>query len=412
MKVLGIISEYNPLHSGHVHHIRASLEKTDASHIVCVMSGQFVQRGEPAIVDKWARTRMALMAGVDLVFELPTAFACASAEFFAYGAVRLLHQTGIVDCLSFGSELGDIEPLQLIAKVLLEEPSPYKTYLKKFLSEGLSFPAAREKAMICHLGKLCEGIAGKSNNILAIEYLKALMKLKSSIQPVTIKRQGSDYQSAEIKSRLSSATAIRRFIENGGSVHDALLTDNLPDSTQIILNECFKNKRGPVFPADFSDIILHRIRTISPEALRNSPDVSEGLENRIIASAMSTGDLDSLLESVATTRYPATRIKRIASRLLWGITKNSLREFIQDDSCGYLRILGFNEKGRELLGYIHKEASVPLVAKASNFNKQLQGLSKEMFIFDIKATDSYVLAFSDKSQRMGEQDFTTPVIRM
>lgn len=412
MKVLGIISEYNPLHSGHVYHIKASCEKTSATHTLCVMSGQFVQRGEPAIVDKWARTRMALNAGIDLVLELPVVFSCASAEIFAYGAVRTLQHTGIVDFLSFGSEQGELGSLWRIASVLYEEPIEYKELLKQFLKKGLSFPAAREKALNRHLRELPTNIMDQSNNILAIEYLKALKYLSSSIQPVTIRRQGSSYNNNEIVSSFSSASAIRSFISNNKTLTDLTMTDNLPPATIDILNECFNQERGPVFSEHFSSIIMHLMRSLEPEILKKGPDVNEGLENRLISCAMQTGTLKDFVDAVATSRYPTTRIKRIAANLLWGITKDRLKRILEDKNCGYLRVLGFNNKGLELLQKMNSSASVPIIVKVSNYRNQLSDLAKEMFEFDIRATNAYVMAFSEPSQRTGDQDFTTPIIRI
>ena len=411
MKVLGIVSEYNPLHSGHIYHIRASVEKTGATHTVCVMSGNFVLRGETSIVDKWARTRMALNAGIDLVLELPVVFACASAELFAYGAVRTLHNTGIVDFLSFGSEQGELGSLWRIASVLYDEPLEYKELLRKYLNEGHSFPSSREKALHAILRELPENILSKSNNILAIEYLKALKSLKSSMQPVTVKRMGASYLSAEISSSFSSATAIRKFLQNGGLITDPVLSNNLPGFTVDLIKNELKKQRGPVFADAFSEIILHKLRLIDPDMLRQIPDVTEGLENRLISCALQAGTLGELVEKVSTSRYPSTRVKRITSNLLWGITKDQLRNFVNDENCGYLRVLGFNNKGRELLARIQKEAKLPLIVKVSNYRNQLSGLSKVMFEYDIKATNSYVLAFPDNSQRVGDQDFTMPVIK-
>lgn len=412
MKVLGIISEYNPLHMGHLYHISTSKEKTGATHTICVMSGNFVQRGEPAVVDKWARARMALHAGIDLVLELPVVFACASAEIFAYGAVRTLHNTGVVDFLSFGSEQGELDSLCKIASLLHEEPAEFKEFLKQYLDMGFSFPVSREKALHAVLKELPENIMSHSNNILAIEYLKALKKLKSPIQPVTIRRMGASYLSTEMFSSFSSATAIRRFLMDGGMVTDPVLTGNLPDFTVNLLHNEIINKRGPVFPDAFSEIILYRLRTIDPETLRNVPDVTEGLENRLISCAIKAGTLSEFVSMAASNRYPATRIKRIASNLLWGITKDNLRAFIRDDSCGYLRILGFNSRGRELLSRIRKEARVPLITKTADYRNKLSGLSKTMLEYDIRATNAYVLAFPDHRQRMGDRDFTMPVIKI
>lgn len=412
MKVLGIVSEYNPLHSGHVYHIRTSLEKTGATHTLCVMSGHFVQRGEPAIIDKWARTAMALQSGIDLVLELPVVFSCASAELFAYGAVRLLHHTGVVDYLSFGSEQGELGSLFRIASALYDEPAVYKDLLKKYLRDGNSFAVAREKALNGYLRGLPENVMSQSNNILAIEYLKALKSLRSNIQPTTIKRQGSSYQDTEITASYSSATAIRVFLQNGGVINDPAFTNNLPGTSLAILQECIQNGKGPVFAETFANIILHRLRMMTPEALKQVPDVKEGLENRLISCALQAGTMEELISSVTTSRYPSSRIRRISADLLWGITRKNLQSFMDDESCGYLRVLGFNSKGQELMQRMDKEASLPLITKVANFRNQLFGLSKEMFEYDIKATDTYVLGFPNPSERFGNQDFTTPIVRI
>ncbi|HEY8500819.1 MAG TPA: nucleotidyltransferase [Clostridia bacterium] len=412
MKVIGIVSEYNPLHSGHVYHITASREKTGASHVVCIMSGNFVQRGEPAIVDKWARTKMALSSGADLVIELPVVFACASAETFARGAIRILNKTGTVDYLSFGSEQGEIEPLKQIASVLAEEPSEFRLSLKKHLKQGLSFPAAREKAVSVCLPNMPEGIMSRSNNILAIEYMKALIATGSSINPVTIKRKGSDYQDSFVIESFSSATAIRNFLKETGSVSDPVLNGNIPYQTRSVLNECFENNRGPVFPESFAGIIIYLLRTIGPDRLKHTPDVNEGLESRLISAAVKAGTLDELIEASAASRYPSTRIKRILFNTLLGITKTDLKKIISDENCGYIRILGFNEKGRELLQRMQDTAAIPVISKAARYRNSLSGMSKKMFEYDIRATDVYVMAFSDKSQRGGDQDFTTPIVRI
>lgn len=409
MNVLGIVSEYNPFHLGHVYHIEDSIKKTGATHTVCVMSGNFVQRGEPAIVDKWARTKMALEGGVDLVLELPVAFACASAEIFAYGAVRTLHKTGVVDYLSFGSEQGELGSLWRIASVLHDEPIEYKELLKKYLSLGFSFPVSRDKALTSILRELPENILSKSNNILAIEYLKALKNLNSNIQPVTIKRRGSEYLENTLNSSYSSASAIRFFLKNGGQITDPVLENDLPPYAIDIMKQEIQKQRGPVFPEAFGGIILHMLRTYSPEALQQIPDVNEGLENRLISCALKAGTLDELISLVTTSRYPSSRIKRITSNLLWSFKKEDLVRFVDDDTCGYLRVLGFNNKGRQVLAKIQDESSLPLIVKVAGYKNQLPDFSKAMFDYDIKATNSYVLGFDNPSQRTGGQDFTKQI---
>mgnify|MGYP003753912501 CR=1 FL=1 len=252
----------------------------------------------------------------------------------------------------------------------------------------------------------------QSNNILAIEYLKALKSLRSNIQPTTIKRQGSSYMETEIAASFSSATAIRAFLQNNGSPEHPLLFANLPETSLQLLRQCLENGRGPVFPEAFAQTILHKIRMMDPQSLKQVPDVKEGLENRLAACAMRAGTLDQLVNMVTTVRYPSARIKRICANLLWGISKSSLQSFLDDETCGYLRVLGFNCKGRELLQRISREGSLPLVTKASNYKSQLSGLSREMFEYDIKATDIYVLGFPNPAERYGGQDFSTPIVRI
>ena len=220
MKNLGIIAEYNPFHKGHEYHLKESLKATGAQNVICVMSGNFVQRGEPAIIDKWARAEIALKNGVDLVLELPVIFSAASAEYFAFGAVSILEATGIVDCLCFGSESGKISDLQAMADIFHEETPKFKELLMKNLSAGFSYPKARELAASQYTSSSSGSALQLSNNILGIEYLKALRKLGSRIQPVTIKRTGSHYNDETFSSTIPSATAIRNVLLGPGSFQE------------------------------------------------------------------------------------------------------------------------------------------------------------------------------------------------
>lgn len=317
-----------------------------------------------------------------------------------------------MDFLSFGSEQGELGSLWRIASALYDEPVIYRELLKKYLNEGNSFAIAREKALVGYLRGLPENILSQSNNILAIEYLKALKSLRSNIQPTTIKRQGSSYQDTQIAPAFSSATAIRAFLKSNGSMTDSVFSANLPDSSIELLKQCAQDGRGPVFSDTFAQIILHKIRVAEPEALRQVPDVKEGLENRLKSCAMKAGTLDELINMVTTARYPSARIRRITANLLWGITKSSLQSFVDEENCGYLRVLGFNTKGLELLNRIDREGALPLITKVSNYRNQLSGLSREMFEYDLKATDVYVLGFDKPSERIGDQDFSVPIVRM
>lgn len=243
MGILGIIVEYNPFHNGHLYHLQTSKELTKCDYTIAVMSGNFVQRGEPAIVDKWKRTQMALKAGIDLVIELPVVYATSTAENFAYGAVKLLDSLKIVDCFSFGSEKGDLNELTKIAEILLEEPIYYRKALKEYLKSGITFAKARELALqkVINNNEI-EKILQTSNNILAIEYLKSLKKIGSSITPFTIKRKGSLYTSLELKGEFASASSIRKHIFEKGLEG---LEKYIPDFTKEILQSSFEKNKVP-----------------------------------------------------------------------------------------------------------------------------------------------------------------------
>jgi len=258
MKVLGIVVEYNPFHNGHLYHLQASRASCRADCVVGVMSGNFTQRGEPAIINKWARTEMALLNGVDLVIELPCAYAMASAEYFAFGAVKLLDSLGAVDTLCFGSESGNIQKLAEVASILADEPILYKQALKTSLASGKSFPAARQEALSNYLNSLLgrdylSDAITSPNNILGIEYLKALIKLNSKIVPISIERKGSGYHSLELSGEICSATAIRKTLaENNWSDAKQLLACALPKQSLAILEREIELGKGPIFPSDFT----------------------------------------------------------------------------------------------------------------------------------------------------------------
>ena len=215
-RVLGIIAEYNPFHNGHLYHIKQSIEQTNSDYVVCVISGNFVQRGNTSIVDKWTKAKMAIASGADLVIELPTVYATSSAENFAEGAIKILDELGVVDSISFGMETNDLSTLNNIANVLYQEPKDYVTMLNHELSRGVSFPKARENALMMHLNdiKRYANVLAGSNNILGIEYLKAMKKLKSSLQPIGIQREKVFYHDDFVVDDFASATAIRKMIIN------------------------------------------------------------------------------------------------------------------------------------------------------------------------------------------------------
>ena len=420
MRALGLIAEYNPFHNGHLYHLEQSKKTTNRDFVVCVMSGNFIQRGEPALVNKWARAKMALNAGVDLVLELPTIFSISSAEYFSYGAIKILDSIGIVDSICFGSESGNIENMGLIADVLCDEPLEYKNILKKHLLKGVSFASARENALleyfetlntnseISHSNELnISEILNSSNNILAIEYLKALKKLQSNIRPYTIKRIKNQYNQETLTDNISSASSIRKCIEN--NVHLDDISFAIPKLTQSVLKSEFEYGRGPVFKENFEHTILSLLRKIKTVELGKSAYICEGLENRIKKFSMLSGTLNELIENVATKRYPKTRIQRILFNMLLGLTSEELSEFMNFGGPQYTKVLAFNQNGQKLLSHIKQNSRFPVITKPSAFRNSCNTLLKKMLEFDCISTDIYVLGYNSSKYKYGGQEFTQNV---
>lgn len=418
MKVLGIVAEYNPLHEGHAWHILKSLEATGAEAAVCVLSSQFVQRGEPALVSKTARTLMALKNGIDLVVELPCAFSCASAEYFASAAVGILHSLGVVTTLSFGSEQGSLEVLSRAADILIEEPHEYRAALKGFLDDGLSFPAARQRALEDFLPSGGLSAVSSPNNILAIEYLKALKRLGSPMQPITIPRVGQGYKEDRIGTGFSSATAIRSFLKAAGKSGDEYFPDsealsrNMPESSMAILADEAEAGRGPVFPEAFEPILLYLLRTSPDTVLTSLPYMEEGLHNRLKRAAMEENSLEGIIKSCTTSRYPSSRVKRILCSLLLGMTDAFLGELKGNGYAQYIRVLGFNEKGRRLLAKARKTAALPVLVKPSHYKRLENPLARLLFEYEIRATDIYTMAYRHPAMKKGGLELTTPVVML
>lgn len=316
--ILGIVSEYNPFHNGHLRHLELSKQLTKTDFSVVVMSGNFVQRGDTSLVNKWVKTEMALKAGVDLVIELPTVYALSSAENFADGAVKILNSLGVVDFISFGSEIGEITPLNDIANILYKEPKEFSSLITTQLKSGLSYPKAREIALAQFFGssqKYTE-ILNNPNNILGVEYLKSLKRRRSHITPLTIKRDYSDYNSTKVKKGIASATAIRTMIQNNKNVHYVV-----PYETYELLDEEINNGRIVKDLTVFEKEIIYTLRKMTLSEISNLPDVSEGLENKIKVAANNFNNLDDLISNIKSKRYTQSRIQRILLYALLGISR-------------------------------------------------------------------------------------------
>lgn len=403
--VLGIVAEYNPFHNGHLHHLTESQKLVEADYTIAVMSGNFTQRGDVSIIDKWSRTQMAIENGIDLVIELPTIYAISSAENFASGAVKILNSLGIVDFMSFGSECNDISILSEVTDVLTNEPSEYKTLLSHELSRGVSFPKARERALMMYLNDIrrFNNVLSSPNNILGIEYLKALDRQKSNIHPITIKREGSAYNddSIPLDSGFASATSIRNLCQS----HDISILQNfMPETSFNILQDCLENGHIVRNISELDKTIIYTLRKMSIDEIANLPDVSEGLEFAIKSAVNQCNTITELLSIINTKRYTQTRLKRIFLYALLGITKKDMQ--ISKTTKPYIRILGFNSKGRKLISEISKHnRKLTIISSVkkfmdSNSNKNL----KLMLEKDIWATNVYTLGYEYDS--IGNLDYT------
>lgn len=359
---VGIIAEYNPFHKGHLYQIQEVRKQFPEDPIIVVMSGDFVQRGGPALLSKWDRSAMALACGVDLIFELPLLYATQSAEIFAKGGISLLKSTGIVDHLVFGSESDDIDELVSTAIVLSEEKPRFQATLKKYLKQGQSFPKARSLAMEEFDMTLPKG----SNDILGVEYIKQIIVQEANIAPHAIKRQGSSYHSLSTNEEFASASAIRQLMYSHRTHWHAnppldQLHRHMPaDTVKIMLQSPLS------FDEDYFSLIRYFIlRNFSdlPEIF----DVKEGLEGLIYRSSLHATDLSHLLGAIKSKRYSMTRIRRILFNILLRIEKEAMREVLDTNDPPYLRILGFNERGRQCLNHIKKQSPAPLVNKPANF---------------------------------------------
>ncbi len=342
MKTAVIISEYNPFHRGHQWQIDR-LRQMGYSHIVAIMSGCFVQRGTPAIFHKHDRARMALLGGADLVIELPLPYACATAQRFAFGGVALADALGCTDALCFGSECGDISLLNAAVDAL-ESPN-LKPLLDKYLAQGITFAKARTLAVVELTSPEIAALLEEPNNTLGIEYMLQLRQLHSDLEPVTIPRKSVSHHASSARDGFSSASHIRQLLLDGQQ----------EEASVLVPNECsdFLHTLSPVCSHD--RIVLSRLRTLSKEDLSRLPDCSEGIENRLYQAIRDSLSLEEIWNKTKSKRYSHARIRRLCMNAFLGV-KDGLHQQLPP----YLRILGFNEKGRDVLALARKQARIPV----------------------------------------------------
>ncbi|WP_207642071.1 nucleotidyltransferase [Syntrophomonas zehnderi] len=413
MAVLGIIAEFNPFHNGHLHLIQRAHQQEHFSATVIVMSGNFLQRGEAALCNKWSRTAMALKAGADLVIELPFCFAVRSAYYFARGAIQLLQRTGVVSHLAFGSESGNLEELQNLADYLVDESPAYQECLRKHLATGISFASARSLALQSLLpDPKLKHLLLMPNNILALEYLHVLAEEQSAIKPITIMRQGTGYHSTEL-GPLASASAIRSCLLD--KADREYLVETMPLTSLHRLEHEILAGRAPISMNALEQSILLKLRCSSAQELAEIYEVTEGLENRILQGANLYGTLEELKHYIKSKRYSLARINRTLLYILLDVQARQIAAF---DELGpnYLHILGFSTQGQKILQEIKDKTNLPVLNRGSNVKKLHQDksdpLTQAMLDLDIRSTDIYTLLYPNPRERRGGQDFTTSPVRI
>ncbi|SFP89183.1 Predicted nucleotidyltransferase [Butyrivibrio proteoclasticus] len=392
MKTIGIIAEFNPFHKGHEYLIKKCKEKLNADYCVVVMSGDYVERGAPAIISKFDRARMALSCGADIVFELPVYYSLGSAEYFASGAISLLDRLGVVDYLCFGSENPDIESLNSIAEILSDEPQSYKDALGKYLKMGDSYPVSRKKALNDYftleksdISSAYVDILESPNNILAVEYLKAIRRIKSKITPFTIKREGADYHSEGIE-EISSAQGIRNMIFSNSETEKSLIKAQLPSASAAFFTEY----AGKYLDSnDFSDFLYYKLISDKNSGYTKYLDVNNDLSNRILGVLESYTNFDSFCNSLKTRNLTYTRISRCLLHILLNITQENMDSYKLDGFTCYGRILGSQKESSALLSMIQKKGTLPILHRLKDAKEFLSPLEFALFEETLSATTIY-----------------------
>jgi predicted nucleotidyltransferase len=408
MHSVGLITEYNPFHNGHLHHLRESLRQADAEVAVAVMSGHFLQRGEPALFDKWRRTELALAAGVDLVLELPFPWACNSAPHFAKGAVQALDALGGVAALCFGSESGELELLQDCARLLQTHRQQIETRTGQLLRKGISYPAARAEVVagLTDHPKISELLA-LPNNILGIEYLRALDETGSSIRPMTIQRIGAGYHDRQPVGGIASATGIRELLRQGDAV--AAL---LPEGSASLLQKW--QKSGAVADDDYLlRLVLARIHQ-GGDSLKAIYQIGDGLENRLVEMAERAASLDELVGAVKSRQLTRTRIQRALCYLLNEVHSEQMEGFLESGPL-YLHLLGCSRNGERFLARYRKGFALPVLGNYSRIYPRLQRrygagtaphrLAVQMLELELRATRNYTLLLKRQAWDHRNRDF-------
>lgn len=413
MKTVGLITEYNPFHNGHAYHIEKAKMLTGADRVIVVMSGDFVQRGAPAVMPKHLRAESALLSGASLIIELPVCFATGSAEYFAQGSISLLNQLGCIDSICFGSECGDLHLLKEIAQILADEPIEYQTALKQALKEGASFPAARQEALNIYSDKYSE-ILASPNNILGIEYLKALAKIHSKMEPFTIKRIGAGYHDMDIDGQFSSATAIRSDIYQLADVNSSFeslplthIQTQVPSSCHELMKKNYRT-RYPVKADDFSLLLKAKLLSETAGSLSHYLDMSPELANRILRLRNDYLSFEQFCDLLKTKELTRSRISRSFIHVLLGITNDWLTAM--KAPAPYARILGFRRDHADLLGILKRTSDIPLITSPAR--AVLADTAYQMLELDIYASNLYESVITDLYGTPFHNELTKQIIKI
>ncbi|WP_411346064.1 nucleotidyltransferase [Paenibacillus sp. WLX1005] len=406
MKVTGVIVEYNPLHYGHQLHLERTRQVSGCDAIIAVMSGGFTQRGEPAVFSKWARSEMALSAGCDLVLELPSAYAVQPAEWFAYGAVAMLHATGITDSLVFGSESGSLEALRPLADLLTDESPQLQQSIRHYLDQGMSYPAALGRAATASdlLSAESAALLGQPNNTLGLQYMIALRRLQSNIAPLTIQREQSGYHDMQPShDRIASATAIRQMLLN----EPEKVAQYVPPAVMDIIQRESNAGRGPVHMNQLWMPLLQILTTSTVSELEQYYDMNEGIEYRLkkLLPSLPESSVHQLVSSLKTKRYTYARLQRLLAHLLLGHRRDLLHESMLSQGPAYLRVLGFTATGQELLKRMKQTSSLPIVMRAVD----MKHIQMEL---DIRATVMQAAGFQPQQIKDLYSDYYHPPVRV
>ncbi|MDE5931705.1 MAG: nucleotidyltransferase, partial [Lachnospiraceae bacterium] len=389
MRTVGIIAEYNPFHNGHAYQIAKARELTDAKYVVVVMSGNFVQRGQPAVMEKSLRAEAALLCGADVVLELPVHYATASAEYFASGAAALLHRLGVVDALCFGSECGEIDRLSKLADALLTEDEAFETMLKKRLKDGASYPQARSDALSTVFPHLSSELPllKHPNNILGLEYLKALKKRNSQIRPYTVPRIGSGYHDENLDNPYSSALAIREILSAGKEL--SFIKEQVPAAVLERMSSQYE-KSFPIFPEDFSLLLSYKLLLEQAGDFNIYFDIDSGFSDRLHNFLPAYTDYVSFCEKLKTKNITYTKVSRSLLHILLNIYQTDMDTFCTQDYVYYARILGFRKEAAPLLSAIKANADIPLLSKLADAEDLIVSENgRRMLKQDIQASHLY-----------------------